>query len=241
MPKFHNPFRGRSEECAELASLVGEHRLVTVLGPGGIGKTRLAIEMLNQVDTSLEPFDLPVLFVDFAATRDDRAIPDTVAIALGIEIGQRTDPTDAVCEFLATIPHLVVIDNCEHVITAAADVAAEMLRRTTRTRILATSRMPLAVAGERLSRLGPLPVPAATDTTTSTNLADNPAAAIFLDRARLAEDLMITDDASARLVADVCRSLDGLPLALELAAGRIAAFGLEDLVGSLGSSPRRAG
>ena len=233
IPTFLNPFRGRDAERADLTELVASHRLVTVLGPGGMGKTRLAVELLAAVDRAQRPFDLPVLFVELAATRDEESIPHAIATTLGIEIGQRRDPTDAVCEYLATIPHLVVLDNCEHVLSAATEITAQIMSRTTATRVLATSRMPLGVDGERLYRLGPLPVPAAGVVAATDSVAANPSAAIFLDRARLADPEVLADDGDAQRVAELCRALDGLPLALELAAGRVAAFGLADLVGLL--------
>ena len=124
------------------------------------------------------------------------------------------------CEYLATIPHLVVLDNCEHVLSAATEITAQIMSRTTATRVLATSRMPLGVDGERLYRLGPLPVPAAGVVAATDSVAANPSAAIFLDRARLADPEVLADDGDAQRVAELCRALDGLPLALELAAGQ---------------------
>jgi predicted ATPase/DNA-binding winged helix-turn-helix (wHTH) protein len=233
MPTFLNPFRGREDDCAEVGRLLVAHRLVTVLGPGGIGKTRLAVEALGRVDRQVEPFDLPARFVDLASTRDEGSIPDVIAVALGIEIGQRGDPTDAVCEYLATIPHLLVLDNCEHVLAAAASVTTDLLGRTTATRVLATSRIPLGIPGERLHRLGPLPVPAEDVRATPDSVTTSPAAAVFLDRAHLAGADLLVDPDDAELLAGLCRALDGLPLALELAAGRLSAFSLTDLVGLL--------
>ena len=155
-----------------------------------------------------------------------------MALALGIEVGQRDDPTDAVGEFLAAIPHLVVLDNCEHVLPAIAAMASNLLDRTTGATFVATSRVPLGIPGERLYRLGPLPVPPE-DTGDLDALAASPAAAIFLDRARLSGADPFERPEDAGLVAQLCRSLDGVPLALELAAGRVAAFGLADLIGLL--------
>jgi len=233
LPVFHSPFRGRDRERARLSELLTTHRLVTMLGSGGIGKTRLAVEVLSNPLPAVDDLGLPTAFVDFAATREPGAIPDTVALTLGIEIGQRADPTAAVCEFLAAVPHIVVFDNCEHVLSAAADVASAILGATTGTRLFATSRMPLGIGGECLYRLGPLPVVEVGASTNPDALRDNPAAAIFLDRASLVDDAVMVSSADAVHVAQVCRALEGVPLALELAAGRVSAFGLADLVGLL--------
>ncbi len=232
-PVFHSPFRGRTEERARIGELLTQHRLVTAVGPGGIGKTRLVVETLSAPDATLSGLALTPAFVDFAATRDPAAVVDTIALTLGIELGQRVDPRAAVGEYLAAIPHLLVLDNCEHVLPAAAAAAADVLAAAPRTRVVTTSRMPLGVDGEFLLRIGPLPVVPVDEEATATSLWANPAAAIFLDRAALVDDDVLGRPEDAALVADVCRALEGVPLALELAAGRVGAFGLQDLVGLL--------
>jgi predicted ATPase/DNA-binding winged helix-turn-helix (wHTH) protein len=235
-PVFHSPFRGRAEERSRIGELLSQHRLVTAVGPGGIGKTRLVVEALTDPDDTVGALGLTPLFVDFAATRDPAAVVDTIALTLGIEIGQRVDPRDAVGEYLAAIPHLIVLDNCEHVLAAAATAAQDVLVASPRTRVITTSRMPLGLDGERLLRIGPLPVVSADEAATPTSVRDNPAAAIFLDRAALVDDTVLDRPEDAALVADVCRALEGVPLALELAAGRVGVFGLADLVGLLDRS-----
>ena len=235
-PVFHSPFRGRAEERSRIGELLSQHRLVTAVGPGGIGKTRLVVEALTHPDDTVTALGLTPLFVDFAATRDPAAVVDTIALTLGIEIGQRVDPRDAVGEYLAAIPHLLVLDNCEHVLAAAATAAQDVLVASPRTRVITTSRMPLGLDGERLLRIGPLPVVSADEAATPTSVRDNPAAAIFLDRAALVDDTVLDRPEDAALVADVCRALEGVPLALELAAGRVGVFGLADLVGLLDRS-----
>ena len=232
-PVFHTPFRGRGEERARLGELLSQYRLVTAVGPGGIGKTRLVVETLTDPDDAVAGLGLTPLFVDFAATRDPAAVVDTIALTLGIEIGQRADPRGAVGEYLAAIPHLLVLDNCEHVLAAAAAAAQDVLVASPRTRIVTTSRAPLGLDGEFLLRIGPLPLVSADSAPTATSLRDNPAAAIFLDRAALVDDTVLDQPEDAALVAEVCRALEGVPLALELAAGRVGAFGLTDLVGLL--------
>jgi predicted ATPase/DNA-binding winged helix-turn-helix (wHTH) protein len=235
-PVFHSPFRGRAEERARIGELLSQHRLVTAVGPGGIGKTRLVVEALTDPDDAVSALGLPQLFVDFAATRDPGAVVDTIALTLGIEIGQRVDPRDAVGEYLAAIPHLLVLDNCEHVLAAAATAAHDVIVASPRTRVVTTSRMPLGLDGERLLRIGPLPVVSVDEAPTAESLWENPAAAIFLDRAALVDDTVLEQPGDAALVAGVCRALEGVPLALELAAGRVGVFGLSDLVGLLDRS-----
>lgn len=232
MPRFANPFRGRDAERTAIAGLVESHRLVTLLGPGGIGKTRLAVEVTTDLrSSSLER--LPSVFVDLTATGADGQVSSVIASTLGIEIGQRRDPIDAVCEFLDAVPHVVVLDNCEHVLPGANAAVSEIVANTTETCILATSREPLGFGAERLYRLGPLPLLRDTDVVTVETVVHNPAVAMFLDRAQLAGDDLMVDSGDAKQIVELCRALEGLPLALELAAGRVRAFGVADLLGML--------
>lgn len=232
MPRFPNPFRGRDEERAALAALVESHRLVTLLGPGGIGKTRLAVEVTVDLQRGRLAL-LPPVFVDLAAISADAQVAAAIATTLGIEIGQRRDPIDAVCEFLDAVPHLVVLDNCEHVLAGANTAASEIIAGTAETFILATSREPLGFGAERLYRLGPLPLMSDTDVVTIDTVVGNPAVAMFLDRAELAGDDVMVDSVDAKQIVELCRALEGMPLALELAAGRVSAFGVADLLGLL--------
>ena len=232
MPRFANPIRGRDTERAAVAALVQSHRLVTLLGPGGIGKTRLAVEVTADLQRG-ESRRLPPVFVDLVATSADTQVGAAIAATLGIEIGQRRDPMDAVCEFLEAVPHLVVLDNCEHVLAGANAAAAEIVAATTEASILATSREPLGFGSERLYRLGPLPLMSDTEVVTVDTVLRNPAVAMFLDRAELAGDDLMVDSADAKQIVELCRALEGVPLALELAAGRVSAFGVADLLGLL--------
>jgi predicted ATPase/DNA-binding winged helix-turn-helix (wHTH) protein len=232
IPRFPNPFRGRDTERVAIVTLVENHRLVTVLGPGGIGKTRLAVEVTANVRSGLLA-TLPRVFVNLSATNADGQVATAIATSLGIETGQRHDPLDAICEFLDAVPHLVLLDNCEHVLTAANAAACEILSGTAETSILATSREPLGIGGERLYRLGPLPLMSDTDVVTVDTVVHNPAVAMFLDRAQLSGEDVMVDSADAKNVVELCRALEGLPLALELAAGRVSTFSVADLLGLL--------
>jgi predicted ATPase/DNA-binding winged helix-turn-helix (wHTH) protein len=234
IPRFSNPFRGRDAERVAIVALVENHRLVTVLGPGGIGKTRLAVEATANVRSG-RLATLPRVFVNLSATSAGGQVAVAIATSLGIETGQRDDPLHATCEFLDAVPHLVVLDNCEHVLTAANPAVCKILSGTAETLILATSREPLSIAGERLYRLGPLPLMSDTDTDIVDvgTVVRNPAVAMFLDRAQLSGDDVMVDSADAKKVVELCRALEGLPLALELAAGRVSAFSVADLLGLL--------
>jgi predicted ATPase/DNA-binding winged helix-turn-helix (wHTH) protein len=237
LPHFSNPLRGRSDECAELGDLIGESPLVTLVGPGGIGKTRLAVEVAG--DAGCAPAergdagDLITVFVDLAAVRNAADVPQFTADAVGIRVGQRGDILSALTEFLNAVPHLLLLDNCEHVVDVAAEIADQLARSCPSSRVLATSREPLGASAERVYRLGPLPVLTEADILTPDQVELNPAAGLFVDRARQADHSFRLTAREARQIVELSRALDGLPLALELAAGRVAAFGLDDLVARL--------
>ncbi|MGY1601702.1 ATP-binding protein [Geodermatophilus sp. SYSU D00815] len=201
------PLIGRSREREELAALLtdGTTRLVTLTGPGGVGKTTLALDVARAASSA-------VTVVELAPVGEARLVVPTLARALGVR--QLADPLiDAVAAHLGSRDHLVVLDNVEHVLDAAGDVA-ELLRRAPGLTVLATSRAPLRIRAERDYPLAPLPVPGSTH---PDDVGRSPAARVFLDRARAAgRDIAL--DRSAPDVAAICRRLDGLPLALELAA-----------------------
>ncbi len=216
----HTSLVGRDAELAELTRLLGTQRLVTLVGTGGIGKTRLA----SQVATTLAPsFPGGAWLVELASVDHD----DGVAAAVHLTIG--APPTDAaedplVVELARRGDTLLVLDNCEHVVQGAAELADRLLRTSPTTRILATSRESLDVADERVVRLRPLdPAP------------DGPAATLFRNRAERAGCAVPAADAS--LVTEVCRVLDGLPLAIELAASRLGTMPLGELRNALLGNP----
>jgi len=237
LPHFSNPLRGRSDECAELGGLIAENSLVTLVGPGGIGKTRLAVEVAGDAGCAPTGPDhadgLTTVFVDLAAVRNAADVPQFTADAVGIRVGQRGDIVSALTEFLDAVPHLLLLDNCEHVLEVAAEIADRLARSCPASRVLATSREPLGASAERVYRLGTLPVLTEADLLTPDRVELNPAAGLFVDRARQADHSFQLTAREARQIVELSRALDGLPLALELAAGRVAAFGLDDLVARL--------
>ncbi|MEM9514764.1 MAG: winged helix-turn-helix domain-containing protein [Actinomycetota bacterium] len=228
LPSFAQPLRGRDAEANELVELIGANQLVSIVGPGGMGKTHLAVEVAR---TAAGSISLPAAFVDLATIHDADAVPAALVLALGIETGQRQNSLDAAAEYLAAVPHLVVLDNCEHVLDGVAATIACVVAADDHVRIVTTSREPLGVANERVYRLGVLPT--AADALDLASIEDSPAAALFLDRARLIDAGVLSTDDHARLLGELCARLDGLPLAIELAAGRVAAFDLPDLLAVL--------
>ncbi|MER7010384.1 BTAD domain-containing putative transcriptional regulator [Saccharopolyspora sp. NPDC000359] len=209
LPAELTSFVGRVEECSAVAERFQHGRLVTLVGPGGVGKTRLATAVAGRL-TGV------VRLVELARVTAPADVPYAIAVALGVRgAGGSNDVVAQVVEAVAATKSVLVLDNCEHVVDAAAEVAHELLRRCPRLRVLATSREPLGITGEVLIPVRPL----------------DPEAAVrlFTDRARAARpDFTATDE-----VAAVCRRLDGLPLAIELAAARLRSMSLSHLVARL--------
>ena len=215
---------GREQELTSLSGLLEQERLVTITGPGGVGKTRLAIEAAGRAGGS---FPHGVAFVDLSAVRDPSLVPSVIAdtLRLDIDIGRPVD--DAVSEGLADRSLLLVLDNMEQVADAAPFIA-RMLSQAPRLRILITSRVPLWIRGEREFAVDPLPPPTAGEVDTG-SLAGNAAVTLFMNHVGRHSDLTLTSD-NASTVAEICRRLDGLPLALEVVAARARTMGLPDLL-----------
>ncbi len=204
-------FIGRESEVAEVEAVLRVHRLVTLTGVGGVGKTRLAQEVAARVN---DEFPDGVWFFELAAVSDPAAVPDAVAAVLGITQQPGKSVTESVAAALEGRLRLLVIDNCEHVLDAAADLIEAVLARSATVKILATSREALGVTDEQL-----WPVPSL-DVGTG---IDSSAVMLFSERARaVAPHFSTSDDAEA--VVEICRRLDGIPLAIELAASRMASM-----------------
>jgi predicted ATPase len=225
-------FIGRGDELTHIRSCVQSDRLVTLVAPGGAGKTRLAFEVAAELSQFGE-----VWLADLAALRAGSAVASALAAAVGAGDDTSVDPLEAAAAALAQRRGLLVLDNCEHVIDGAATAADLLLTRAPDISILATSREPLRVPGERVIRVDPLPLPAP-------GLRD-PAALMDMDAVRLfvarATAAGLDADLSTAIhpIAGIVRKLDGLPLALELAAARAPAFGLHELDAAL-DEPLRA-
>lgn len=217
---------GRGDFVASLSALLREHRMVTVVGPGGMGKTSVALTVLGNLASRYAD---GATFVELALLNDPRLLPTALASALERPVNSK-DPLPGLLEFLRNRRALIVLDNCEHLIDAAADLAERIIRAAPLVSVLATSREPLRVAGESIARLPPLRFPAqGAEAVTAAEALDFPAVQLFLERAKATRGDFTLDDTVAPFVADVCRRLDGIPLAIELAAGRIDAFGIREL------------
>jgi predicted ATPase/DNA-binding CsgD family transcriptional regulator len=221
-------FVGRESEVDEVARLLGEYRMVTVTGPGGVGKTRLAGEVARRVGGQLAD---GAWLVELAVVRDPALVAATVAASLGVQQAPGVPTTESLAMVLAHRQLLLVLDNCEHVLTAVAELCATLLPIADDLRILTTSRGPIGVAGETRYRLQPLPVPS--PDLPRPGMRSLAAAALFADRARLADPHFTLDDETADAVARLVTRLDGMPLAIELAAARVEALGLAQLLDRL--------
>ncbi|MCT9084695.1 LuxR C-terminal-related transcriptional regulator, partial [Streptomyces fulvoviolaceus] len=225
LPVETTSFVDRRSELAEGRELLARARLVTLTGPGGVGKTRLAARIAARVERA---FPDGVRFVYLAGLHDPALVPLAVADALGLHDHSGRPPLDALAEQVRDRRLLLVIDNCEHLLPACADLAAALLHGTTGVRILATSRHRLGLTEENLLEVRPLPVPDPDGDLSAA--ATHPALALFADRAAaVVPGFRLTADNRAA-VARLCRRLDGLPLAIELAAVRMRVLGVEQLL-----------
>jgi non-specific serine/threonine protein kinase len=220
-------FIGRAGAADDVARLLDECRLVTVTGPGGVGKTRLAAEVAERV---AERFADGVFLVELATVLDPAQVPAATAAVLGVREQPGFTVTDSLADMLARQQMLLVLDNCEHMAGAAAEMCAALLPVADDVQILVTSREPLGVAGEARYRLSPLTLPAPDD---PAGIPGSEAVALFTDRAHRADRQFTLSADSAPTVAQLVTKLDGMPLAIELAAARVEALGLSQLLDRL--------
>jgi predicted ATPase/DNA-binding winged helix-turn-helix (wHTH) protein len=219
---------GRARTIAALAASLPERRLVTLTGPGGGGKTTVAVGV---AETSLSHYPQGIFFVDLAPVAEPRMVPGALAAALGIATVSN-DPMPPILSFLRQRNALLVLDNCEHVVEAVAQLATSVLIGAPRVHILATSREPLGVAREWVHRLAPLETPPLEPTSSNEQILSYPAIQLFVERARASCEIEF-DAAALLLVADLCRRLGGNPLAIEITAARVDLLGLHGLAASL--------
>jgi predicted ATPase/DNA-binding XRE family transcriptional regulator len=226
LPLSLSSFYGREEETAALSVSVSERRLVTLVGIGGVGKTRLALETVHAL---IERYSDGVWYVELAPLSDPGLVAPRIASTLGMAVRYSgTEPSSAWIAQLVNKHLLIVLDNCEHVLDAAAAATELILERCPGVHVLATSREALRIRGEYVVRVDPLSVPAASAGRPPelSDLRASPAIRLFLDRARhVALPPKLGDDAAAwQTLADICARLDGLPFAIELAAARMNAL-----------------
>ena len=223
---------GREEAVAALVSRLSRQHLVTIVGPGGIGKTTVALAVAERL---IDSYEHGVWLIDLAALGDPRLVPSAVATVLGRQVGT-ADPLPDLVAALRDERILLLLDSCEHVIDGAARLAAAVLSGAPGVNILATSREPLGVAGEHEYRLAPLSVPQPSSELSASEAAAFPAVRLFVERVSAVVEDFALSDANAPLVGEICRRLDGLPLAIELAAPRVEVLGVEGLAAHLDDS-----
>jgi predicted ATPase/DNA-binding winged helix-turn-helix (wHTH) protein len=220
---------GRADIVGTLAAQLAVNRLLTIVGPGGMGKTSVALAVAEEL---IANYRHGIWLIDLAPLGDPRLVPSALASALGLEI-RSENPLSAVIAMLREKQMLLVLDSCEHVIEAAAALAVGVLRGAPGVRVLATSREPLRVEGEHVHRLCALQTPPATRTFSAAEALNFPAVELFVERAAATMNEFELTDAEAGIVGDICRQLDGIPLAIEFAAARIDGHGVQGLADRL--------
>jgi predicted ATPase/DNA-binding CsgD family transcriptional regulator len=226
LPTQLTSFIGREEELSELSSLLTESRLLTLTGVGGVGKTRLALQTAGKV---LPRFPYGVWFVDLAPLTDASLIPSVTALSIGLSEDPSRPLLDRISDYLRDRAVLLVLDNCEHLIGVCATLAEHLLRACPTLRILATSREALNIPGEAVWPVPPLSLPEPDEGDGAGEALKSEGVRLFAERARAVWQRFALDDMNAAAVARICRRLDGIPLALELAAARVPVLSPEEI------------
>jgi predicted ATPase/DNA-binding winged helix-turn-helix (wHTH) protein len=220
---------GREEVIVALAAEATRRRLLSLIGPGGIGKTTVAVAMADHLRTAFEA----VAFVDLAPIENGTQMSAAVAAALGLNLRFQEDPIDEIAAAVEDRRVLIVLDNCEHLVEHAAAFVEALLGSAQGVTILATSRERLRAEGEWVHQLSPLDAPPESSTLSAKEVRGYPAAELFEERAAFALGGYQINDTDAPYVAEICRRLDGIALAIELAAGRLAGLGVQGLANSV--------
>lgn len=222
LPEQASRFIGRRRELAQVRSLLESSRVLTLTGPGGSGKTRLALQSAADL---LDGSGDGVWLVELAGVADQEGVAPAIAETLHVSVQQRRPLIESLVDALVPLRMLIVLDNCEHLVDACANAVDTLVRRCPGVQLLCTSREPLGVAGEAIYRVPPLSLPDDSDQ----ELSGSDAIALFLDRAVAQGVAEVLDDDALPLLASVCRRLDGMPLAIELAAARLRTLSLSDI------------
>jgi len=230
LPAEPNSFIGRERDLTELAQLLSDVRALTLCGPGGIGKTRLAVRLACEV---VPDFPDGAWLVELADTADAELIPRQVAATFGVREEPDRPLLATLTEALRGRRLLLILDTCEHLVEGCAGLVHQLLAGCPQLRVLATSREPLRVRGETVWRVPPLSLPARVDPDSMTDLARHEAMRLFADRASAARAGFELGSDNAVAVARLCRLLDGMPLAIELAAARVRALSVEQIASRL--------
>jgi predicted ATPase len=226
LPVVPTAFIGRENDVAEIKELLDRHALVTLVGSGGVGKTRLALQVGAEL---LDRYPDGVWFVDLAPITDPELVSSVIAQALGMnqQEGRRVD--ESIPVWLKHKKLLLIFDNCEHVLETVASIATAILRTAPDVRVVATSRQGLNIDGEAVVRVPSLDVPHTIADLSASAVMEFAAVALFVARATLTDRSFVLTDDTAPIVADVCRRLDGIPLAIELAAARVKVLSIPHL------------
>ncbi len=227
LPAQATSFVGRRRELAELRKKLAEARLVSLVGPGGVGKTRLAIQIATDLARG---FPDGSWLVELGEVRDPALVSSALIAALDLRDQAATEPLAVLLPFLRDKELLLVIDNCEHLLGAAAELLTEVIRAAPGVRVVATSREPLSVSGEHVIPVPPLDLPPAHAGEPLSRLRQNEAVALFTERAAAASGKFELTASNHVAVVDLCRRLDGLPLAIELAAVRTRVLTAEQIL-----------
>jgi predicted ATPase/class 3 adenylate cyclase len=230
LPTQLTSFIGREREIIEVQQLLSNTRLLTLTGPGGTGKTRLALQLAADV---LEIFPDGVWLIELAPLADPTLLTQTVAATLGVREQPGRTILDALIDYLRAKQLLLILDNCEHLIEACAKIADTLLRVAPRLKILATSREALGITGETAYRVPSLPLPDTHQLHDLDTLAQNDCVRLFVDRASAAYPSFRLKEKNALAIADICRRLDGIPLAIELASARTKVFTPDEIAARL--------
>jgi predicted ATPase/DNA-binding winged helix-turn-helix (wHTH) protein len=213
---------GREQAVAEIQAKVAGRKFVTIVGPGGVGKTTVAVAVAHEMCPA---FDSHVLFIDLSALGDDSLVAPAIATSLGMSV-QTSSVVPALIDRFQERPTLIVLDCCEHRINGASAVAEELIRRVPTLHLLATSREAMRVEGEHVYELGGLECPPEDSDLSARDTLQYPSVQLLVDRVRTVRSDFELTDADAPIAARICRRLDGIPLAVELAACRVDIFGL---------------
>jgi predicted ATPase/DNA-binding CsgD family transcriptional regulator len=231
LPAEPNSFVGRERDLAELARLLGDVRALTLCGPGGIGKTRLALRLACEI---VPDFPDGAWLVELADTGDPSLVSRRVAAAVGVREETDRPLAETLTEALRARLLLLILDTCEHVVDASASLVQQLLAGCPGLRVIATSREPLRVRGETVWRVPPLALPATAGELEADDLAQHEAIRLFADRAAAVRPGFALDPDNSGAVLRLCRTLDGMPLAIELAAARVGALSVEQIAARLG-------
>jgi predicted ATPase/DNA-binding winged helix-turn-helix (wHTH) protein len=220
---------GRDDAVRTISAQLRMHRFLNIVGPGGIGKTTVAVSVGHAL---LNQFEGAIHFIDLATLKDPNLVASTVAHTLGVPVNS-DNAIPSLVSFLRNGGPLLILDNCEHVIDAVSTLGESIFREAPRVHILATSREPMRIEGEHVHRLFPLDCPPDGSRLTAAEALGFPAVQLFMERIAASSDRPPLGDHEAPTVAEICRKLDGIPLAIEFAAARVATLGVFEVAAHL--------